>query len=384
MVAFSRERARTLAQQSLAAIRGLPPGRETILAIKLMEQFAVDEAERLRLAQEALAIARACDSGWWLSKCLIDLGDRAMMRGDYAQARQLIAEAQTIYRTTGNLTVDIQALLLLSEVAQHEGDYSGAQQLAQDGLTLAQDGSYTAAVWWSHFAIAEPALLAGDLHVARIHFQQALDILIELDDRIGIVHAYCCLGRVACVDGDRGELHRCLSAALQQAKALGDRSMLLEVSRALAWVLAELGRPEFALRLLARILEDPDSSVDTKLRAKQLRERLTDTLAPERAAATERIEEPELAIMLGALLAELRPSQQQDPLLEPQPAGEALTERELEVLRLIAEGLSNYDIATRLFVGVSTIKTHINHLYGKLGIKSRTQAIARARALRLL
>jgi LuxR family maltose regulon positive regulatory protein len=57
---------------------------------------------------------------------------------------------------------------------------------------------------------------------------------------------------------------------------------------------------------------------------------------------------------------------------------EPLSERELEVLQLIAAGLSNDEIANRLFVGVSTIKKHINHIYGKIGVTSRAQAIVRA------
>ena len=63
---------------------------------------------------------------------------------------------------------------------------------------------------------------------------------------------------------------------------------------------------------------------------------------------------------------------------------EPLTERELEVLRLLAAGRSNAEMAAELFVEQSTVKTHLIHLYSKLGVHSRTQAVARARALRLL
>jgi LuxR family maltose regulon positive regulatory protein len=63
---------------------------------------------------------------------------------------------------------------------------------------------------------------------------------------------------------------------------------------------------------------------------------------------------------------------------------EPLTEREMEVLRLIAAGLSNREIGDELVVAVSTVKSHINHIYGKLDVKNRTRAVARARTLGLL
>jgi LuxR family maltose regulon positive regulatory protein len=63
---------------------------------------------------------------------------------------------------------------------------------------------------------------------------------------------------------------------------------------------------------------------------------------------------------------------------------EPLSERELEVLQLIAAGTSNRRIATELFVSVGTVKTHINNVYRKLDAHSRTQAVARARELNLI
>jgi LuxR family maltose regulon positive regulatory protein len=51
---------------------------------------------------------------------------------------------------------------------------------------------------------------------------------------------------------------------------------------------------------------------------------------------------------------------------------------------MIAEGCDNREIARRLFVAPSTVKTHVNHIFGKLGVASRTQAVARGRQLGLL
>ena len=63
---------------------------------------------------------------------------------------------------------------------------------------------------------------------------------------------------------------------------------------------------------------------------------------------------------------------------------EALSEREIEIARLLALGLRNDEIAARQFVSINTVKTHLAHIYGKLGVRTRTEAVARCIDLGLL
>ena len=83
-------------------------------------------------------------------------------------------------------------------------------------------------------------------------------------------------------------------------------------------------------------------------------------------------------LLAAAGVAELAAPAPARVLLEP------LTEREREVLRLLVAGLSNAAMAQELVITVGTVKSHINHIYGKLGVQSRSQAIARTHCLHLL
>jgi non-specific serine/threonine protein kinase len=84
----------------------------------------------------------------------------------------------------------------------------------------------------------------------------------------------------------------------------------------------------------------------------------------------------------GAPLAGARPDEVSPRT--PLPPVEPLSERELEVLRLVAAGLRNAEIAAQLLLSEGTVHRHIHNLYGKLGVSGRTNAVARARALGLL
>jgi DNA-binding NarL/FixJ family response regulator len=101
--------------------------------------------------------------------------------------------------------------------------------------------------------------------------------------------------------------------------------------------------------------------------------------------------DPKVVETLVAALGDLVPDREPSPAPERRAPGapddgmaEPLTERELEVLGLVAEGASNQEIARRLVVSLATVKTHINHIFGKLDAESRVQVVARARARGLL
>jgi LuxR family maltose regulon positive regulatory protein len=96
-----------------------------------------------------------------------------------------------------------------------------------------------------------------------------------------------------------------------------------------------------------------------------------------------------MATLLAAFDGQLPGSRAQPPVLAPTSTGgptiaEPLTERERDVLRLLAAGRSNPEIARILYVELNTVKTHVKSLYGKLGVHSRVQATQRAQELGLI
>ena len=144
-----------------------------------------------------------------------------------------------------------------------------------------------------------------------------------------------------------------------------------------------------ACRVIVLTTFDDDEYVFEGLRAGAMGYLLKDTPSAKlaeaiRAAARgESFLEPSVAAKVVAEFTRLStPSRPAAPLARP--LAEPLSERELEVLRLVAQGASNKEIATALFIAEGTAKNHLTNILGKLGVTDRTQAALKAKELGLI
>jgi DNA-binding NarL/FixJ family response regulator len=141
------------------------------------------------------------------------------------------------------------------------------------------------------------------------------------------------------------------------------------------------------VRVLVLTTFDGDDEVFPALRAGAIGYLLKDATAPrlveavQAAARGESVLQPSVAAKVLARMSRL-PDLADEP--RPQPLVDPLTQRELEVLRALADGLSNREAAERLYLSEGTVKNHVTNVLAKLGVRDRTQAALRARALGLL
>jgi LuxR family maltose regulon positive regulatory protein len=183
-------------------------------------------------------------------------------------------------------------------------------------------------------------------------------------------------------DSDLDQAHAMLAPALEQALANG---LMLNVTRLLildALALYAQGDTASASATLKRALAlaEPENYVRSFLDMGQPMQEFLSWSLESRS-----LSEPHLRAYAGKLLSQFGAD---FPIKSSQPIGdtliEPLTERELEVLRLIAQGLSNQEISERLVLALSTVKGHARIIFDKLQVKNRTEAVARARELGLL
>lgn len=186
------------------------------------------------------------------------------------------------------------------------------------------------------------------------------------------------LARILQQQGSLARAAGLLDRLIAGAKAGGRTGSVLKAQALDALVLAEQGERDAALTMLSRALALAEPEGYVRIFA-DLGAPMIELLhaTPASSYRTRLLD----ALDTSATLRPTSPAQSEasDPTLD-----EPLTDRELEVLTLIAEGLTNQEIADQLFISVNTVKTHAKNLYTKLDVRNRAQAALRASELGLL
>jgi LuxR family maltose regulon positive regulatory protein len=287
----------------------------------------------------------------------------------------------------------VRGYMALAQAQQARGDGEAALMTLEAFIRLAQERSFFPLLIELAAALrARLQLLQGDLPAA-LRWAEASGLSPEDGINFPREAAYLTLARVHIAAGQAEAITPQLGRLLADARAKGRFHSAIEILILQALARRAQGDRPAALSALeeALALAEPEGYVRIFLdEGAPLAELLTKL--PRGSAR--------MFAYQRNLLAAFHGRQRAVNSLRAQDGGQAITlqsaprahqrwveplsEREREVLALVAEGLSNQEIAARLIVGVSTVKKHINNIFGKLAVRSRTQALARARELNLL
>src|SRR6266480_2273395 len=283
----------------------------------------------------------------------------------------------------------------LADVYLAGGDESKGRTLLDERIAIHAQADNSWATGWFLGLFGQIALRQGAIARARILLEAGLKCHQQLGDQQGQALIYALLAQAAASEHDYLLTRTLAAQSLSIARTVHDSGSLILCLEELADVVAGQGEPAWAARLWgaaehyrqashatlplverpgrARHIEQAQGLLGKQIFAERWAEGRT--LTAEQAIAASPTPDP----------ASQRPVQGRpgrtsmtQPLLDP------LSQRELEVLQLLAGGASNQEIARALVVAPGTVKLHMSHILSKLGVKSRTQAILRARDLGLL
>ena len=305
-----------------------------------------DHERVMKRGEELLALSRQAEDSLGIAWSLFTLAFTSSDRGDYEQAEKFYAEGLNLSRELGSAFMRFAFLSDWGWTALLQGDYERAAELTQEAMELTRGRGVMGVAHRSLDTLGWAVLLSGDLERARTKFAESLALSKRVGDRECISTS---LEGLACIAGAEGAPERA-------GRLFGAGRALLEAT-------------ESTLTPRDRAMREPYQA--------SVRSRLGDA-AWEEAVAMGRAMGPDEAI--GYALSEEEPSstpaaQVQSstrPSLPQYPAG--LTSREVEVLGLVAQGLTNTQVAERLFLSPRTVHRHLNSIFHKLGVSSRTAA----------
>jgi predicted ATPase/DNA-binding CsgD family transcriptional regulator len=357
------------------AARGatLPRARALDTAAHLLQQTG-DYATAGDYCEEALAIARAAGDERLIAELLHERAWLLVRHGQPGAALPLIEQGLGLARRLGELHLTVRLVSARGYAANVEGDHAGAARDAAEALRLSRQAGDRLQAGTMLTNLSDIELAAGDLDAARRHLAEALDIARSLNARVSAVIATFNLGLAEYLSGSPDAAGALFAESLDLARRMGMR-------RHYAYAL-------IGLALAGRGGADPGWSARLHGAADQALADLGHALAPLEGRLADR-DRQRLRAAMGdeAFDAEYTAGRTLDVaqvlgMLERKDAAVSgtaasiLTPRELDVLKLVAQGLSNPDIARRLVLSEHTVHRHLANILRKLDLSSRAAAAA--------
>jgi non-specific serine/threonine protein kinase len=325
--------------------------------LAMMQGLAKDYSASEAFFNESLTIARELNDRHLIATAIYGLGVAARFHGDYARAEKLLEESLSFFRQLGHRVGTYISLYNLAEAAATRGDLERAERLHEESLALKRAQNDEWSVANSLMSLAIIARRQKDNSRAMDLIQESLTLFLKIGDTANIAFCLQEIGVLASLQGHSQPAVHLYVFADTLLEALGypsGHSYREQSDHPLAIVPARMGETRFQAAWESGRALTLEQAIHQARGLASIVEHKADS---------------------SALPAQDEKAQTLSP---------SLNERELEVLRLIADGLSNQEIAERLVIALSTVKWHINNLFGKLGVRSRTQAVAQAREMGLL
>ncbi len=337
----------------------------------------------IAFSEQSLKWRRAICDRFGAAASLWNLMVGACHIGQYEQAKRYCLEMGQMYSEIGSEGWMVRQNASLSLIAFYQGDFQETRERAAEALRLASKSGLAgeAGVEMALAMLGMLAALEEDYARSWDLGEQAMRLSMEFSDEV--------LAVAACGLGNYPTAQFYFLDVLKASIFFEDQRGMTIILPVAAILLAHEDHKERAVELLGLASyhhASPKAWVEQWPLLMRLRTQLEAELGSEiYAQAWERGKVSDLLEVAGSLLQHFQPDEDQQSFqVSNSGLVEPLTERELEILHKIADGLSNAEIAEQLVIEVSTVKKHINRLYDKMGAKTRTHALVRAKALHLL
>jgi predicted ATPase/DNA-binding CsgD family transcriptional regulator len=379
-VAEGAEVLRALLDRPACGGATLPRARALAVAANLVQR-AAGNATAEDYCQEALAIARSAGDEDLVGELLHERAWILASQGQPGAALPLIEQGLALAGRLGEPHLTGRLLSTRSFVANVAGDDAGAARDAAESLRLFRQAGDRLQVGQMLGNLGYYELSAGDLDDARGHLAEALDIARELNAHEGIVYQALNLGLAEYLGGSPGAAEALFAESLDLARRMGMRAITAYALIGLAVAGRGGADPGWSARLHGaadQALADLDHALEPleERLANHDRQRLRTAMGAEAfdaEYAAGRTLDP------AQMLAAFQPADAaagQAPAAGSRAAPSVLTPRELDVLKLVAQGLSNPDIAQRLVLSEHTVHRHLANILRKLDLSSRAAAAA--------